>query len=349
MLEELIDAFFKILNAPSQKEKLDFLEFVSRKVRDGDDFKKIINQYIVNKKTKMKKVAILILEDVNKGIHPAAALKNADVVDDLGYSVLLTAEFHRGIEFVTKNIQTKNEVKNAVLSALWKPIGTYFLIALGVVGMHDYVISLFDSIQSVNSSISDSAKVTVPFYLDDAWFLTKVGLSIIASVLGLMWVFKQVYDNDAASIYNIIVFRHKVYEDLYSVLQQYYFLLESGASNLQIFKMLSQYAVNSYFRNLFKESLLNSNRGGVFFDVIQKSAIPISVSEILQDGEIAQKESDYIKKAIAECERRIKFYAEVYAIWLPFCVNILVFAGVGFITIDFFVQVFNQSLLPIMG
>lgn len=349
MLEELLENLIKFFNAPSSKEKIDFLEFIYRKIKDGDDFKKIITQYIKNKNTKMKKIAILIKEDLDKGMHPAEALKNADVIDDLGYSVLMISELHRGIEFVTKNIETKNEVKNAVVASLWKPIGTYFLIALGIVAMDDYVLSLFNSIQSVNSSISDSAAVTIPFYLDDEWFLTKIGLGFLGFIAFGVWVFGQVYDNDASIIYSIIAFRHKVYEDLFSTLQQYLFLLESGTSNLQIFKMLSEHGVNSYFQRLFKESLSHSNKGGIFYDVVLKSAIPQSVSEILQDGELAQKEGDYIKKAIVECERKIKFFAEVYSIWLPFIVNIIVFAGIGFITIDFFVQVFTQSLLPIMG
>lgn len=349
MLEELFESFLKILNAPSQKEKIDFLEFVYRKIKDGDDFKKIITQYVNNKKTKMRAVALLILEDLNKGIHPALALRNADMVDALGYSVLITSEFNRGIEFVTKNIETKNEVKNAVLSAIWKPIGTYFLIALAIWGMHDYVLALFDSIQSINKSVSTTADVTIPFYLADSLYLTKIGLEFLAIVGAFVWLFRQVYEKDASIIYQIILFRHKVYEDLHSTLQQYLFLLESGTSNLQIYKTLSEYSLNSYFQNLFKESLTNSTKGGIFFDIIKKSAIPQSVTEILQDGEISQKEADYIRKAIVECDRKIKFFAEIYAIWLPFSINILVFAGVGFITLDFFVQVFTQSLLPIMG
>lgn len=349
MLEELLESLLKIFNAPNKKEKIDFLEFVYRKTKDGDDFKKIITQYVKNKKTKMRAVALLILEDLDKGIHPALALKNHNVIDDLGYSVLVTSEFNRGIEFVTKSIESKNEVEEAVLSAIWKPIGTYFLIALAVWGMNDYVLALFESIQGINKSISTSADVVIPFYLADPWYLTKVGVGFLAVIGGFVWLFGQVYDHDASIIYQIILFRHKVYEDLHSTLQQYLFLLESGTSNLQTYKMLSDYALNSYFRNLFKESLANSNKGGVFFDIITKSAIPQSVTEILQDGEIAQKESDYIKKAVVECDRKIKFYAEIYAIWLPFSLNIIVFAGIGFITLDFFVQVFTQSLLPIMG
>lgn len=350
MLDDIIEKFLKSLDAPNKQEQIDFLEFVTRKLKDGDDFKKIVMGYAKNKKNRMAKVAESILKDIDKGDAPADALKKAGLLNDMGYSVLTITNLNKGLAFVTNNISSSNEINKTILAAMWKPIGTYFLIALSIVFGHGFITSLFSTIDTVNKSVNkNSASTSIPYYLDNQWFLTEIGLGVILVVVFFGFIYKATYDKDASIIYRLKVFQHKVYEDLHITLQQYLLLLESGVSNVQVYKMLAEYGVNSYFKNLFNESLANSSRGGALFEVIKTSEMPNEIKDILYDGEVSQQEAVYIKKAINECEVNIKFFVEVYSVWAPFLLSVIVFSGIGFLSVHFFAEVFKQSLAPILS
>lgn len=339
----------------SQKEKIDFLEYISFQLKSKSGFEKATVRYI---SSGAKRTAIvvescnLVIELIKNGSNPALSLYEGGFLDEQEYSLILNS---MGSESLDASIKLIVELKNSSTKSsdvLKRSLNTGIFFLLGLFSLiplfRGSIVELYEMFANMSSmATGEKQAVQLPFLVEHWW-----SIYVIFALLGVFYFSVKFFINwlyvHKGDIY-YKVFRYRIYIDLIAVLEILRQMSLSMSMN-NAYRALSKTAPSHYWREFFEEIDSTLKKGGKASEVFSANgAIPVDVVYALIDAEDTGEANNYLSKAVEFCVEKNNDFQDKVRVGIPMMFELLMFFVVGLIAVKFVGDMNNLGILNVVS
>lgn len=338
----------------TQKDKIDFLEYLSFQLKAKSSFEKATARYIsgVKRKEIVKENCNFVIELIRNGNSPAVALYEGGFLNEQEYSLVLNSINSSTLDASIRLIVDlkKDTIKSSDI--LKRSINTGLLVFMGIMSLiplfRDYIIQMYQMFADMASmASSEKQPLQLPFIVEHWWSIYVIFGAIMLIYASIKYFLLWLYNNKGDIYYR--VFKYKMYMDLITILEVLRQMTSTMSMN-NAYRALSQTAPTQYWRDFFMEIDLTLKNGGKASDVFAANgAIPVDVVYAIVDAQETGEVDGYLKKAVEFCFEKNNNFQDNIRVGVPMFFELSLFLIIGLVVIKFMNDMNNLGIMNVIA
>lgn len=339
--------------AIKQKDKIDFLEYMSFQLKTKTSFEKATLRYVNGAKRADNVIegCNIVIDLIQNGNAPAVALYEAGFLDEHEYSLILNSigsgSLDSGLKLIVE--LKKNTIKST--DVLKKSVKTGLIVLMGVLSLiplfQNDIIELYQMFADMATMASDKkGELQLPLLVKHWWMIYVVFGVVAFLYFAVKKILAWVYETHGETYYT--VFKYKIYIDLIGILEMLRQMTKT-MSMTNAYRVLSNTAPTQYWRDFFNEIDQTLKNGGKASEVFAANgAIPVDVVYSLVDAEDTGEVDGYLKKAIDYCIDKNNSFQDSVRVVVPMLFELFIFFVIGLVIVKFVGDMNNLGIMNVV-